>query len=496
MTRFAALCGVAVILACRISANVVDPDIWHEMALAREIISQRHVPRDDTFAYTPTISPVVHHEWGAGIIAYLLATTAGAPGIVALKYALAFAMAIFGWLAARRRGGSSVLLLVLAPVAILMAEVGFSTVRAQMYSLVGAAVLLYLIQLDADGRRRWLAAWLLLFTAWLNLHAGFLVGAGWFALHWLEQLVRRQPHRHLLATGMAMFCLIALNPYGLHYFEYLWHATRLERPYVAEWAPIWQVSLPCQQVMFAGSLLLLSYAVISRGPRNCRGLVIVLVTAFLAALHIRLLPFYALAWFVCLPGYLEPTRLAEATANVWTRWEMVILAAWLAACAMAVTQAATVKPWLLFVPGYQISWMPSSVQKIIYPVGPVSYLKQCGFRGNLMTHFNDGSYVMWKMHPRVKVSMDGRYEVAYPPWLAEENQGLYATAQDWRRVLDRYATDAVLIPKWSALESVLKGSDWPRVYQDDGFAVYTRPGAAPALPQADRSRQKILGEFP
>lgn len=64
----------------RITDNVVDPDLWHQMALIRESIRLGYIPLKDQFSYTPTVFPSVQHEWGAGAIAYFLATRFGAPG--------------------------------------------------------------------------------------------------------------------------------------------------------------------------------------------------------------------------------------------------------------------------------------------------------------------------------------------------------------------------------------------------------------------------------
>src|SRR5690349_15301386 len=57
------LCLSAMLLS-RISTNVVDMDIFHQMALARESIALGHIPTVDRFAYTPTLPYSVHHEWG------------------------------------------------------------------------------------------------------------------------------------------------------------------------------------------------------------------------------------------------------------------------------------------------------------------------------------------------------------------------------------------------------------------------------------------------
>ena len=68
-------------------SHFVDPDIWHSMSLARETLALGRVPLDDTFAYTPTVSPVVHHEWLWGMLLYGLGLHGGIAALQALRVA-------------------------------------------------------------------------------------------------------------------------------------------------------------------------------------------------------------------------------------------------------------------------------------------------------------------------------------------------------------------------------------------------------------------------
>ena len=86
--------------------NIVDLDLFHEMALIREAFRLGFLPRADTFSYIPTISPVVHHEWGTGLILYLVTVQLGlgAAGLMVLKYLLAAFIALGCLWFARRQG--------------------------------------------------------------------------------------------------------------------------------------------------------------------------------------------------------------------------------------------------------------------------------------------------------------------------------------------------------------------------------------------------------
>jgi len=51
----------------------VTHDAFHEMALVRAMFESGSFPLNDIFAFTPTVSPAVHHEWGTGLFLYMVA---------------------------------------------------------------------------------------------------------------------------------------------------------------------------------------------------------------------------------------------------------------------------------------------------------------------------------------------------------------------------------------------------------------------------------------
>jgi hypothetical protein len=486
-----AVLGLIGMSAYRWSRPVVDPDLWHEMALAREIVEIGAVPRSDSFAYTPTIEPVVHHEWGAGMIALRAADSFGTAGIVALRILMSITLAALCWICAQRRGASLPLLSFLAPLAIFLADEGFSPIRAQLYSFVGTGVLLNLLDLDRAGKRWWMLIWLPLFLLWLNVHAGFLVGAGLYAIHWLEQAVRRQPHWHVFLGGLVMIGLIGVNPYGLDYYTYLAHAVTMSRPSVAEWAPLWY-SGPAKIGLFMLSLAVLAYGLRHAGFSGLAGWPLILITALVAVKSQRLLPFYVVAWFCYLPGALGGTPIGTAACRLWCHSTRVLVFVWVIIAVVMASLSWSLGPWRLVVPGQPMHGVGSTMY---YPVGGVEYLREHQFTGNLMTPFEWGAYVSWRLHPRVKISMDGRYEVAFPLELVDELYDFYLAREGWESVLDKYPTDAILVPKRLPLaRRMSEVTDWRCSYQDDAFEIYVRAGSP--LPQRDSRGVLFFDTFP
>ncbi len=112
-----------------------------------------------------------------------------------------------------------------------------------------------------------------------------------------------------------------------------------------------------------------------------------------------------------------------------------------------------------------------------------------------MTPFTTGAFVSWKLFPAVKVSIDGRFEVAYPPGTLAENHAFYQAELGWLETLDKYPTDLVLVPTNLPLAAAMSLAEgWQRVYADDAFELHAPPGRA--WPYVDNRGQRLKGEFP
>jgi hypothetical protein len=483
----------AVLLAAVAPLTTVDPDVFHEMALARAACALGRIPTEDLFAFTPTVSPCVHHEWATGMVLYAAADFAGAGGVMVLKYVLIAALCGVCILCARRRGAGLAMLTLCSLVAVSLARIGFTTLRAQVFTLLALALLLLLLDLDRKGRGAWIGLFLPIYVLWLNLHGGFVVGLGVLGVHWLEQVLRqRTPQWRLVLTGTAMAALIVVNPYGWAYYPYLWQGVTMSRPLITEWAPLWHDPDLGLLLPYGLSLALLAYPLISLGPRRLPGVAIVLVCALLAARTTRHLSLYAVAWWCYAPGFLQQTAAAGWLDVFWQRRQSFVLILLGVLSLVCLTLAVRQKPWRLSVPTTEEG--PTG-GKIVYPAGAVDYLREQDFHGNVLTPFVEGAYVSWRLYPAVKVSLDSRYEVAYKPGLLEEHVGFYQAADGWQETLRRYPTDAVLVRATEPV-ALLLGSvtGWRRVYRDDYYEVYLRPGLA--LPVIDRQGQPIEGSFP
>src|SRR5262249_50580225 len=195
--------------------------------------------------------------------------------------------------------------------------------------------------------------------------------------------------------------------------------------------------------------------------------------------------------FAFVPSVVAASGLGTTLERLWARpASLATRTAGLMLLAGAVAVFASHRPWQLLVPGTSREGAPSP-----YPVGPVDYLREQGFTGNAFVPFVVGAFVSWKLYPQVKVSIDSRYEVAYPPERLVEPIDFYDAASDWQAVLARYPTDVVLVRHTDAVAGVLATqAAWRPVYRDDAFVLYARPGLA-LSPQV-RTDIALLGRFP
>lgn len=490
-----AVVALLTMLLFRLGGSVVDPDVWHEMALIRKAAELGRIPYRDHFSYMPTVVPSVQHEWGAGVILYGLANGFGGNSLLVLRFALVLGTVGLTWWNARQQGGSWSAIVLLSVLAIQLMGDGFATVRAQMYSFLFLSVIVCFCHIDRQGKRWWIVPWLLIFVLWLNLHAGFLVGAGLFFFYWLEQFLRKQPHRHLLWTGIAMFPLGLINPYHWHYFRYLPDAVLLDRTYVAEWNSLWEQNDQVLLSLYLLSIAILLYTLWQSGFKQCRGWPQIVIAALAAASAVRMLPIFAIVWLAYVPGYLTRTRAGEFLDSFWRNNRPFHLVFWPVCAVFFGMSLRPAEPWRLQVPGVQV---PALGKHTVYPVGAMHYLKEQKFHGNLMVGFDWGAYIQWKLAPEVKVSMDGRYEVAYPPEQTNENVEFFMAEPGWQEMLEREyyrETDLILVPTFLPLAKeigTLEG--WKRVYRDPSFEIYAREGST--LPYVLRETVVRNGGFP
>lgn len=486
--------------------NDVTHDAFHEMALARELFEHGVLPLEDRFAFTPTVSPAVHHEWGTGVFLYLVAGASplGLDGMAITRLILIAMLGLCIYRAARNNGANPLVIGLCLPLAFPLAWVGFATLRAQLFTLVFMAVQVLLQQSDWRERRVWVVGWMVMYVVWLNMHAGFVVGVAMLGLHVIERwLVYFSANRnsiqlgdfwnrfwhHFVIAGF-LFVGVLINPWGVRYPIYLWHAILMPRPTMLEWQPLWYMPDTIISVTsFAMMVIGLGYAAKTRQWHRLRGWFFCCLAAYMAMKHIRHGSLFAIAWMIYMPGWLTATEFGRCSlAMLYNYRETAIRICWITGIASVIffVQHAA---WRCNIP------RSDSESAMVYPVEAVKFLKQTEFKGNLITPFTSGAYVSWTCYPDIRVSLDGRYEVAYQEDVLPKHDAFYFAGPNWREVLLEYDPDAILVNQTAPVRGLLGQKEhdtehFRLVYEDETFAIFVQDSLSVRTSVSGRGSQK------
>lgn len=416
--------------------NITDGDLWAKLALGASVLRQGHLLRHDVFAFTPALPLYIDHEWGAGLVFFAMLDWFGPPALMILKIALAVGAIGFAMLAARRLGcGWNTVFLLAIPAAACLLPGYIPVVRSHAFSFFFFAVTLVCLE-ELRKDQRWPAAVLpLAMMAWANLHGGFVVGLGVVFLYAAAAVYERKNWRLTAAAALACAAVTLVNPYGWRFWQYLLPAVLHPRARIEEWRalPLFARDDFWGFRIFFAAVLGAFFS--GRGALNRKNLPAVAVLCLTAGLGWRSRrhgPFFAVAALAFAGPFFEAAWRKFALR---LRWNPRFVTT-------AVYGAAALFVAVRFLPGASLQPLTPVGED---PVREADILSLAGAKGNLATPFAWGSYLAWRLFPNLKISMDGRYEAAYPESTFALNNAFYDKKGDWQQLGRDYKVDYVIL---------------------------------------------------
>jgi hypothetical protein len=114
------------------------------------------------------------------------------------------------------------------------------------------------------------------------------------------------------------------------------------------------------------------------------------------------------------------------------------------------------------------------------PADTVAILERSGAHGNLAVHFDWGEYVIWRLAPRIKVSIDGRRETVYSETARDENMRFMLGVGNWDTLLVARDTHMALVNREFPTFNLMKlARGWTLVHEDKQSALFVRDGSPP-----------------
>lgn len=457
--------------------NLADLDVWARLAVGKLVFELGHVSYQDVFAYTPTKALWVDHEWGSGTVFFAVYDLFGQGGLLALRVLLYFGTALWLHLCVRERIGNadSLLLHGLLVYALLFAF--YVTVRSQAFTYFLFALWMYLLERSRNGKTWALTLLPITMIFWANLHAGFLSGLGLLVIYGAGERLNHRPWKRYVLLLLLCGLVTLANPYGVKYWTYVFEAVTMARPDIVEWQAF-DFFGPVESYLGFKLLLLLSAFIVLVGLfRKIKidwvDVLLLIITFTLAARHIRHIPFFCIVSFPFLYasfrhlGDLMARKRAKtvgvksAAKEQWERIEALgygtvrgLLFAVAVLLAFNLPLRVSVPPWML-------------------PVNAIEFIRANHLQGNLLIPFSWGSYAIWRLFPQCKVSIDGRFEEVYPDTTYNEIRTFTHGKRGWRRVLEKYEHDLILVHSSSPIVvKMKKEKEWTMVFEDDLSNLY------------------------
>ena len=108
----------------------------------------------------------------------------------------------------------------------------------------------------------------------------------------------------------------------------------------------------------------------------------------------------------------------------------------------------------------------------------MNWLWSSGYEGKLLVNFNEGSFALWRLFPRFRVSVDGRFEEVYEENVVEQTHcALSSKCSRQKNAIEFINPDVILSEKSQfALNASLA---YKRVYADERHEVFVRVGLEP-----------------
>jgi hypothetical protein len=87
--------------------------------------------------------------------------------------------------------------------------------------------------------------------------------------------------------------------------------------------------------------------------------------------------------------------------------------------------------------------------------------------------FNYGSYALWQLRGKMRVSMDGRYDLVYSPAAYQRVDDFFNARNEWQTLLTSPAPQAVLVPRLDRVfDRLMMDPAWTEAWHDRDNAVF------------------------
>ncbi|MEJ5364641.1 MAG: hypothetical protein WHS86_06060 [Desulfosoma sp.] len=470
-----------------------DPDYYWHLKTGEIILAEGRLPKTDPFSFTRPGSPWVLHEWLFQVILYLVHRAGGPWAVRALMAGLAAAAVVFAGRTARLfLPSKNAVLLVSLPFMVYLA-VGVSP-RPQLVTYVFLSFLIYaLFQEKYAGKPRLLGLVPLLMVAWVNAHAGYMMGIVLLWLFAVCEAVRLRLHGpvphgdrgrlyRLAMVAAAAAAASTINPYFIEHWLYpfqvsaMWASTH----FISEWQ-----SPNFHGLLDKGYLGLIAlwvvFLVFNRQKPDVTELAVPAVVVLLSFQAVRHMPLVALVLIshcaLSLSRGFDDAWPLRPLQAAWQRYKQGK-----GRGSRELGDLEYVFNWILLgvagVAAYGLypTWAAGEPLRLnsLLPVDAVEFVEREGVRGRVFNTYHFGGYLIFKFYPDQKVFVDGRADM-YGDEFLKEYDVMYRGKPGWEDAFDPYGIDYVVCERNAPIRQLLIArGDFRLVYDDESNSVLVK----------------------
>ena len=460
-----------------LSGKIEDPDLWWHITTGKLIVQSHTIPTHDPFSYTAAGKEWIPHEWLSEIVFYAVYHRFDLAGIVWLRSLLVFLFTWSLYALVKRRIGDPVISAVVA-VILSLATWCFWTERPQLFSYVLLVTLLRLIDRWKQGGPLWPV--IPMFALWINLHGMWIAGFGTLTVLLAEEFVRsfkagrRRRTLHIVAVYAGAIAALFVNPIGsklvVYPLQYLGatHHTR----YIEEWQRLNLRDLATSTHLIALIVVLL-LAVCGRFRGTLAEWLLAAGSAAASLYSIRHIPIFAILAAPVISEQIKAIRDRSAESEQEMRefapLNWALLAALAALFVTHIPRKANQEDY---------------IKKRSFPIKAADFLRSRPVieRGRLMNTYNWGGYLIFRLHPSYRVSIDGRADL-YGARAMDAEDRLEKLKGNWRADLRSLNPDVILWPRKKPLTKKLRAMpEYRLLYEDKMSVIFARKIPGPLVP--------------
>ncbi|HEY9156453.1 hypothetical protein [Candidatus Binatus sp.] len=489
-----------------------DPDLWGHVLWGRELLAHGSLPRGNPYSYSAPGYSWLRHEWLSEVLMAAMFDKFGPFGLKLLKFVCAVGTICFIVLAESETAAPAfVQAAILLVVALILAPV--MQFRPQLFDFFALSAIIALLARHnwRGSARLWIA--IPIVAIWSNFHGGFFIGfvaIGVYGATILlsDILAGHGPRRGLgivaitAAAAASTLCTFLIPPARDTWYTLIHSILNPMTHYaIMDWKPL-MVDLTTahsgsvEKRYFVLVFFFFAAAAVSvvLKPKAADAPLVAVAAVMLAAAFaaVRNIPIAAIAIAPVFANHLgllvrprEVTAAAHAPgARAMPRAGRLVIEILAAVAAIGLARYSGILS-----PGIDAS---------DNPVDAVNFMNSHRLTGNVLAQYAWGQYVIWHGAPGMKVFIDSRYDLAYPPAVFQDYLEFANNLTGGSHTLAAYPNDFVLVQRGlPAVKLMASQRDWRLIYSDPVAVLYARKGSDAAnIPAVSESGPIHHRQFP